>query len=229
MSGLLYGKHGSYIRYNMAMKKNFNKEVRKKMATYVARITGADMYTANNWRVAGTDLGIPYLLENGSVGYLFGDTFSTPWPDGGLDWRSPVGLRSAVNPKTNTIVFDSAYKLAGNGMAPELIPNGHNGDVGHGWEVTVIPNDGIAFPETGDHIISYMSINNWNNTGAANWRSNYAGIAWSKNGNDFIRMPYRWNNGTDNADVYQMWTMQRDGDYVYIFSVKYGRQVTPII
>src|SRR5574338_1128797 len=26
-----------------------------------------------------------------------------------------------------------------------------------------------------------------------------------------------------------MWTMQRDGDYVYIFSVKSGRQVTPII
>ena len=34
------------------------------------RLTGADMYTATNWRVAGTDLGIPYVLENGSIGYL---------------------------------------------------------------------------------------------------------------------------------------------------------------
>ena len=62
------------------------------------RLTGADMYTATNWRVAGTDLGIPYVLENGSIGYLMGDTFGGPWPEGGDDHRSPVMLRSASNP-----------------------------------------------------------------------------------------------------------------------------------
>lgn len=208
------------------------------MANFVARITGADMYTAANWRVAGTDLGIPYLIENNNVGYIFGDTFSSAWPGpvppevagSGADWRSPVALRSSSNPKTNTISFNSAYKLGGNGVAPELFHNGHWGQglPGHN-EITCIPNDGIYFPETGDHIISYMSIDNWNNTGAANWRSHYCDIAWSDDGNTFTRQNLRWHNGLDNQDVYQMWSMQRDGEYVYIISVKSGRQVSPII
>ena len=45
------------------------------------------------WQVGGTDLGIPYLLENNSVGFLFGDTFNTRWyndPPLPNDWRSPV-------------------------------------------------------------------------------------------------------------------------------------------
>jgi hypothetical protein len=128
------------------------------MAIQVARVTGGDRESNWNWQVAGTDLGIPYLLENGSVGYLFGDTFSSTFPEGGQGWRSPVGLRSATNPKTSVIDFDSAYNLAGNGYAPELFHNGHFGVGMDGVpEVTVIPNDGIAFPETGDHIISYFS------------------------------------------------------------------------
>src|ERR1043165_414133 len=64
-------------------------------ATWKKRLTGADLDTNSRWQVAGTDLGIPYVLENGSIGYLFGDTFSTPWPESGQDWRSPVMLRSA--------------------------------------------------------------------------------------------------------------------------------------
>lgn len=211
------------------------------MATHVARITGADMYTAQRWQVAGTDLGIPYLLENGSVGFLLGDTFSSAFPGpvppeppgSGQGWRSPVGLRSNVNPKTNTIVFDSAYNLAGDGYAPEMFHNGHFGVGINGVpEITCIPNDGIAFPETGDHIVSYMSIDNWNNTGAANWRSHYAGLAWSDDGNVFHRNTTAiWNNSSNGAnnDVYQMWSMQRDGNYVYVISVKSGRQVSPII
>lgn len=211
------------------------------MATLVARLTGADKYTSTNWKVAGTDLGIPYLLENGlSVGYLFGDTFSSAWPGpvppepagSGADWRSPVGLRSTTNPKNAIIQFDSAYNLWGNGKAPELFHNGHFGQglPGHN-EISVIPNDGIAFPETGDHIVSYMSIDNWNSNANQNWRSHYAGLAWSDNGNQFQRMDVRWNNSANglNNDPYQMWTMEREGQYVYVFSVRSGRQTTPIV
>lgn len=203
------------------------------MATHVARVTGGDRESNWNWQVAGTDLGIPYLLENGSVGYLFGDTFSSTWPEQGQGWRSPVGLRSATNPKNAVIDFDSAYNLAGNGYAPELFHNGHNGVGIDGVpEVTVIPNDGIAFPETGDHIISYFSVDNWNTVaGVQDWRSHYAGLAWSDDGNNFVRTNLRWNNsgGGANDDMYQMWSMQRDGDYVYIISVRSGRRVSPII
>ena len=101
-------------------------------ATWRKRLTGADLDTNSRWRVAGTDLGIPYVLENGSIGYLFGDTFNTPWPEGPPlpnDWRSPVMLRSNVHPGApGGVVFDSAARVAGDGRAPELMRNGHNGD-----------------------------------------------------------------------------------------------------
>ncbi|NEA33267.1 DUF4185 domain-containing protein [Streptomyces sp. SID13031] len=203
-------------------------------ATWKKRVTGADLDTNSRWQVAGTDLGIPYVLENGSIGYLFGDTFNTPWPEQqNNDWRSPVMLRSAVHPgAAGGIVFDSAAKVAGNGRAPEIMHNGHNGIGIDGlWEVTVIPNDGISFPETGRQLVSYMSIENWNSAGpnGPQWKSRYAGLAYSDNGNDFVRTNLKWFNSGDNLDPFQMWTMQRSGDYVYVFSVRSGRQDGPMM
>jgi hypothetical protein len=70
------------------------------MARFKKRLTGADLDTNSRWHVAGTDLGIPYVLENLSIGYLFGDTFNPlgpktpPLPN---DWRAPVLLRSNVH------------------------------------------------------------------------------------------------------------------------------------
>src|SRR5262249_49123054 len=103
------------------------------MANWKKRLTGADLDTNRRWLVAGTDLGIPYILENGSIGYLFGDTFNTPWPEGPSpppqnDGRAPVMLRSNVHPSApGGIVFDSAAKVAGNGRAPEILDhNAHN-------------------------------------------------------------------------------------------------------
>ncbi|MFI0794846.1 DUF4185 domain-containing protein [Micromonospora rubida] len=205
-------------------------------ATWKKRLTGADLDTNSRWQVAGTDLGIPYVLENGSIGYLFGDTFNTPWPEGPPlpnDWRSPVMLRSNVHPGApGGIVFDSAARVAGNGRAPEIMHNGHHGIGIDGlWEVSVIPNDGISFSETGRQLISYMSIENWDSVGPAgpHWRSRYAGLAYSDNGNDFVRTPLKWWNNGNNTDPFQMWTMQRDGDWVYVFSVRAGRQDGPMM
>jgi hypothetical protein len=202
-------------------------------ANWKKRLTGADLDTNSRWQVAGTDLGIPYVLENGSVGYLFGDTFNTPWPETpDNDWRSPVMLRSGVHPgAAGGIVFDSAAKVAGDGRAPEIMHNGHRGiGIDGVWEFSVIPNDGISFPETGRQLISYMSIQNWDaGPRGAMWKSNYAGLAYSDNGNDFIRTPLKWWNDDDNADPFQMWTMQRDGDWVYVFSVRSGRQDGPMM
>ncbi|MFI5728709.1 DUF4185 domain-containing protein [Kribbella sp. NPDC051587] len=202
-------------------------------ATWKKRLTGADLDTNSRWQVAGTDLGIPYVLENGSIGYLFGDTFNSPWPEQqNNDWRSPVMLRSAVHPNAaGGIVFDSAARVAGNGRAPEIMHNGHNGiGIDNLWEVTVIPNDGISFPETGRQLVSYMSIEHWNaGPRYSLWKSRYAGIAFTDNGNDFVRTNLKWFNDADNADPFQMWTMQRMGDYVYIHSVRSGRQDGPMM
>lgn len=195
-------------------------------AYFKKRITGADMDTMRRWRIGGTDLGIPYVLENGSIGYLFGDTFDGPWP-GDPGWRSPVALRSAIHPAQG-IVFDSAFKVWGDGYAPEIMYNQHDANDDHpfGQEYTVIPNDGISFPETGRQIISYMSINRW---GGPHWRTNYAGLAYSDNGNDFHRIDVKFWNNEANTDPFQMWSMQRDGDYVYIISVRSGRQHGPMM
>jgi hypothetical protein len=194
------------------------------------RLTGLDLDTEKRWMVGGTDLGIPYVLENGSIGYLFGDTFSSS-PNDGQNWRTPVMLRSAVHPSDpGGIVFDSAAKVAGNGMAPALFPSPHDMSKKPGAEYTVIPNDGISFPETGRQLISFFSVNSWDDKNGADWQTNYASLAYSDNGNDFTRVPnLGWQNNATNTDPFQMWTMQRDGDYVYVFSVRAGRQQGPMM
>ncbi|KAL2872562.1 uncharacterized protein BJX67DRAFT_386887 [Aspergillus lucknowensis] len=196
-------------------------------SVYKKRVTGEDLDTGHRWHVAGTDLGIPYVLENGSIGFLFGDTFGTQWPDDGIEWRSPVMLRSAVHPgEEDGIIFDSAAGVAGDGLAPEIMHNGHTGSDGAGaTEYSVIPNDGISFPETGEQFVSYMSIQDW----TAPWKTNYAGLARSTDGNTFTRLDTKWQNNPENTDPFQMWTLQRDGDYVYAFSVRSGRQPGPMM
>lgn len=202
------------------------------MATWKERLTGADRTTNSRWQVAGTDLGIPYVLENGSIGYLFGDTFNTARPEeSNNDWRSPVLLRSNVHPAApGGIVFDSAAKVAVNGRAPEILDfNAHGDPKGEHWpdhEITCIPNDGVSFPETRRQVVSFQSINRWREP----WRSRYASLAYSDNGNDFIRVPnLAWWNTESNTDPFQMWTMQRDGEWVYVFSVRSGRQPGPMM
>jgi len=84
-------------------------------------------------------------------------------------------------------------------------------------------NLAIALPD-GRHIMSYMSIAQWYNDVNIQWRTNYAGLAISNDGNSFQRTPTVWWNDGSNTDPFQMWTMQRDGDWVYVFSVRAGRQ-----
>lgn len=207
-------------------------ETQPGVGKFKKRVTGADLDTNSRWNVAGTDLGIPYVLENGSIGYLFGDTFNTADPlASNNDWRSPVMLRSGVHPgDPGGIVFDSAAKVNGNGRAPDLFFNGKNQSKAPGAEFSVIPNDGISFPETGRQLVSFMSIHDWDQTPNANWRTNYASLAFSDNGNDFTRVEnLAWENNGDNTDPYQMWTMQRDGDYVFVYSVRAGRQPGPMM
>ena len=207
------------------------------MANFKKRLTGADLDTNSRWQIAGTDLGIPYILENGSIGYLFGDTFTTAWPEGpppppANGWRAPVMLRSNIHPGSpGGIVFDSAAKVWGDEFAPGILDfNAQNPAPGGHWptdEVSCIPNDGVSFPETGRQVISFQSINYW---GPATWRSRYATLAYSDDGNNFIRVPnLAWWNTEANDNPFQMWTMQRDGDFVYVFSVRSGRQIGPMM
>ena len=208
----------------------------------LTRDTGMDMQPCYEFKVCGTDLGIPFLLNNGSVGYLFGDTFSVAGPyvknlsPGGDKWRSPVMLRSNTTPTVGQpITFDNAAGLSGTGIAPEVMFNGHR----RGREVSIFPNDGISLPD-GRIIMSYMSVGSETTPDNVKWSSSYAGLAVSNNGgNSFDRMlgsdripgpgdPV-WINNRNNTDPFQMWSMQRDGDYIYVVSVRAGRQQGPMM
>lgn len=207
-------------------------------ASFVNWITGASsQLPANPWGLTGTDLGIPYAIENGEVGYLFGDTFTSQpaaggGPGAGVNWRSPVMLRSDTHPTSaGGIRFKSAAGQSGNALAPQLISYPHNGNLDGYTLVTAIPNDAVHFPETGRHVMSFMSIRDWTAQNGWGWRTNYAGLAVSDNGgNSFQTVPAaRWFNDGGNQDPSQMWSMQRMGDWVYIISVRAGRQSGPMM
>ncbi|BFU45581.1 DUF4185 domain-containing protein [Krasilnikovia sp. MM14-A1004] len=206
-------------------------ELARQPAQFVKRLTGADLEPARRWRVAGTDLGIPYLLENGSVGFLFGDTFASAWPEQGDDWRSPVMLRSNVHPAApGGIVFDSAARVKGDGRAPQLMDYIHVPKplANPNAEITRIPNDAVSSPETGRQVLSYMAVYDWPENQP--WRTGRAGLAYSDNGNDFTDVPgAAWANDAANLDAFQMWTMQRDRRFVYVYSVRAGRQHGPMM
>lgn len=202
----------------------------------LTRDTGMDTLACPRFIVCGTDLGIPFLLPNGGVGYLFGDTFAVAGPNipnlrSGTDhWRSPVMLRSNVMPVVGTpIEFDSAVALDGEGLAPEFMFNAHR----DGYEISVLPNDGISLPN-GDIVVSFMSIGEGMIKDNPHWRTNFASLAISHDGNTFERVPVQpgaaiWANDLDNIDPFQMWSMQLDGDYVYIITVRSGRQRGPMM
>ncbi|MDB5176728.1 MAG: hypothetical protein JWN75_396 [Candidatus Saccharibacteria bacterium] len=196
-------------------------------ALTLTRITGADMPQTTRFGVAGTDLCRPFVLENNSTGYLCGDTFTGSDPDDpnqATDWRSPVMLRSNQTPiPGQPLEFDSAAGLAGDGIAPEIMDNGHKS----GGEYTVIPTDGISFPETGEEIVSYMSISQWTDRDDPAWENNYAGLAWSPDGNHFYRIGPVWEETASHDSPFQVWSMQRDGPFVYIITVQAGRRPSP--
>lgn len=195
--------------------------------TGMTRDTGLDTQSCKDFVVCGTDLGIPFLLPDGNnVGYLFGDTFAVqgPFLDGlepGADkYRAQVMLRSDDIPtKGQSIVFDSAAGLeyAEKATAPEFLGQWH-----------ILVNDGVSLPD-GSIVISYQHTVEVDDPADKTWHTDYAGLAWSPDGNHFELIGPKWENTPDNNDPYQMWSMQRDGDYVYIVSDRAGRKTGPMM
>lgn len=195
--------------------------------TGLTRDTGIDMQSCADFVVCGTDLGVPFLLPDGnSVGYLFGDTFAVKGPfikdeelpASGDQYRAQVMLRSDTIPtKGEPIVFDGATGLEGYGTAPEFLGQWH-----------ILVNDGVSLPD-GSVIVSYQHTVEVEDPEDNTWHTDYSGLAWSPDGNHFELIGPRWENTLDNDDPYQMWSMQRDGDYVYIVSDQAGRKTGPMM
>lgn len=207
----------------------------------LTRDTGVDMEPCWKYEICGADLLIPVPLpDNNGVkryGYLTGDAFKSAGPyiqglEPGADkWRSPTMLISSEIPSAGKpITFDGAANVDQYGTAQEVIYNSHRSD---GREVTIFPNDAVTLPD-GRIVMSYMSVSGEITPDNANWTTNYSGLAISTDGNYFERInPFEgapvWMNDEHNLDPSQMWSMQLDGDYVYIISVRAGRAMGPMI
>lgn len=199
--------------------------------TKLTRDTGMDSQACHEYKVCGTDLGIPFLLPpdaNGVVriGYLFGDTFQVAGPfldlpSGADNYRPQVLLSSSMVPQPKQpIIFDGGPGPVENNTAPELLHQNHS-----------LTNDGVGLPN-GDIVVSYQYLIDDTGTTPDDpyWHTYNAGLAISYDGGQTFEMPGPlWENNPDNTDPYQMWSMQRDGEYVYIVSVRAGRQPGPMM
>jgi len=188
-------------------------------ASKVKDITGPGITT--QFQFEGTDLGEPFMFQNGAFGFFFGDTFNE-YKAGGTGWRSPVMCRSHTYPLDGGITWDNCAGTgsASSGKAKQILPNAQYGYNKYGqYEVTVIPGDGITVGEV--NYLSFMSVHSWSDP---NWATNYAGLATSNNyGEDWtVQSPVWFNDG--NGDMHQMWTMCNGNDgYIYIISCAFGR------
>lgn len=172
----------------------------------------------------------PTRKKDGDVGFLFGDTLSSERVEDAKDWRCPVMLRSRLRPDDEDgIQFQGAAGVEGDGLAQQIMHNGNRGDDGTGsglWEFSAIPRDGISFPETREYFISYVSVKNW----TASAIINYSGLTVSTDGNTFERLKdSKWWNNDNNTDPFQVWTMQRDDQWVYVFSGRPTIQSGPMM
>jgi hypothetical protein len=129
-----------------------------------------------------TDLGIPALCPDGSMLFLFGDTFDGSGVNG-TDWRAPVALRSS-NPALDALTIDGAV---GGAHAVGLVPEDHHPGP-HGGNTTAIPSDLFTIGGTmymhlmrgviyqSDHTELWSSTDNGNTwTNLCQWPANLYG------------------------------------------------------
>jgi len=145
----------------------------------VAKLTGADSINKTDAvGVGGTDLG-HMVNHKGKTYFIFGDTFSTAFPNdcnvpGAGCFRSNVVAYSTDTTPADGITFDgwlTGTSVCGHSgwarevVATSLFPNS---------TITEIPTGAVSI---GDRIYSwYMSVNWWGPPGI--WTANYAGLAY---------------------------------------------------
>lgn len=155
--------------------------------------------------IGGTDLGIPFVMPNGRVGYIFGDTFGgTTQAAGGPDWRSPVIVTSPTRDMTQPIVIDAACR-----GGDQLWPYVHNNNE----FTTVLPCDAIVI---GGRVYLWVMVT----AGLGGelwceiWYSDDNGETWVNGTNSTTK----WSTTAFRGQrVMMTWDRGRDG-WVYAFS-----------
>lgn len=166
-------------------------------AEEVARLTGAKGSDSMNptWKVGigGTDLGHMVDFRN-RVYFVFGDTFSSEQAQLGdeapkHEWRWNTLAYTTDTLPSDGITF-SGWVTDKNGQAREIIHDNRD------HPITNIPTGGIA---VGDRMILwYMAMSFWGTEKDPCWRSHFAGLAWSEDGETFhIQKDFQFPEGSN--------------------------------
>ncbi|AOD24033.1 hypothetical protein IM25_22650 [Rhodococcus sp. p52] len=162
--------------------------------------------------IGGTDLGIPFVMPNGRVGYVYGDTFGgTTQIAGGPDWRSPVIVTSPTRDMTQPIVIDGACR-----GGDQLWPYVHNNPEFS----TVLPCDALVI---GGRIYLWVMVTQGlgSERWCEIWYSDDNGETWH-NGTSYatpgVGASSRWSTAAFRGQrVMMTWDRGRDG-WVYAIS-----------
>ncbi|GHJ41655.1 DUF4185 domain-containing protein [Streptomyces sp. TS71-3] len=174
-------------------------------------LTGPGVTT--RFAMEATDLGIPARCPDGSLLFVFGDTFQDARV-GGNWWRSPVALRATADSMTNAVRWTGSI---GGEQAQQLWYYEHDNPVFS----TVLPSDVITI---GGSMFLHVMVN----SGLGNvvwteiWRSDDSGATWYHTGAKF---PPDLHGG-----MFQLftWGLGNDG-FVYVMSTGFQRDKSLIL
>ncbi|MDL9938517.1 DUF4185 domain-containing protein [Gordonia sp. ABSL1-1] len=187
----------------------------------VATLTGkgSTSRTDKRWQVMGTDLGIMWESAPGQVAIVFGDTFGKgfkpPGANGG-DWRSNVLGFSRDRDLSDGLSIDTMVQDS-RCHAVQILDSRHIDF----YEMTTIPTSGFTVGNR--QYLSYMSVRRWSVVPGV-WLTNHGGLAYSDDGGStWTRDPYaRWDNMFGTSQ-FQVASMVRRGDHVYMFGTPNSR------
>ncbi|MCF3112180.1 DUF4185 domain-containing protein [Niabella sp. CC-SYL272] len=196
----------------------------------IARVTGATgmhetlpnpNQTHLRYNIGGTDLGIAWRMENGTVGLFFGDTYGRDFRPGmggpGMagDWRSNVLAFSGDKDLSDGLTIDAVLPDA-HGNAKEVITSRHDPDCK--GEHTMIPTAAIHAGRM--DYVHCMNIHCWEEPGK--WTTNYSALFKSSdNGKTWHRCP-----GVQFAakSKFAQAAFAKRNGIVYMFGTPAGRQ-----
>ncbi|SDI48752.1 protein of unknown function [Actinokineospora alba] len=191
--------------------------------TLVSQITGHEStnLTAERYGIHATDLGIMWDDSAGRTFVVFGDTYGPGWrgdgagTDDDTDWRCNVLAIVAERDLDHGLKIESVV-AQDDGMARQIIDRD-----AESVEETVIPCAGIEID--GVHYLHYMSVRNWGPQGK--WVTNYAGIAFSRDGGRTWDKPWRsrWINRAEHDHPFQMGAFAQQGEHLYLLGTPNGR------
>ncbi|HZE37663.1 MAG TPA: DUF4185 domain-containing protein [Stackebrandtia sp.] len=177
--------------------------------THVADLTGQGH--TDQFKVNGTDLGIPATAPDNSCLFVFGDSYVGPGPnENDENWRAPIGLIGDVSDLNGGVKWTGAI-ADDSGAARQFWDYQHNNDEFS----TVLPGDIITI---GDTMYLHVRVHKGLDTVVRTeiWSSTDNGHTWNKT-------PAEWAGDVHNGWMQQVTWALGDDNKVYVLSDRFIR------